>query len=179
MNTTKQKTVLRTFRVPEDLSNQIEKESSQRKSSANSLVNSILLKYFQWDSYARRFGFVSITKETFKRVVAGYDENELIDIAKDVTAQALRDFMAIRFEKQSIRSFLECMELITEYGYLGELEVRNNGPQYRIHLAHFLGSEVSLFIGHVFQGLLRDMTGIESEVKSSKNQVEFIFDVKE
>ncbi len=175
MTTTRQKTVLRTFRLSEELSDLIDKEASQRKSSANSVVNSILIKYFQWDSYARRFGFVSITKETFRGLIVGYDENELMEIAREVTAQALRDFMSFRFERQSIRSFLDCIELITDYGYLGELEIRNNGPLYKIHLVHSLGKEVSIFIGYVFQGLLREIAGVESDFKSSGNQVEFNF----
>ncbi len=179
MATEREKTVLRTFRLPEWLSDQLDKEASLTKSSANSIVNSILLKHFKWDSYARRFGFVSITKDTYRRLLSGYSEEKLKEIAENVTIQILEDFISFRFEKPTLDSFLGCIELITRYGYLGELEIRANGSLYRIHVVHSLGNEVSTFLGYVFQGLLYNVTGINSEFKSSGNQVEFEFFAKE
>lgn len=178
MITEKRRTVTRTFRIPEDLSERIDKEALQKRVNPSSVVNSLIDKHFQWDSYAKRYGFVSITKDTYINLVKELDENKIAEIAKGVAAEALEDFMTFRFQRLNLRSFLECVELILTYGYIGELEIKNEGRNYSVHIVHTMGRKVSLYIGLVFKELLYNITDIESNMNISDNQIKIEFNAE-
>lgn len=179
MQSQKQRTVLRTFRIPEDLNNKLEEESNLKRINTSSIVNSILNKYEQWDTYAKRFRFISITKDTFVRLISGYDEDEIIRFADEVSSRAVLDFMSFKFGRLNIRSFLECMQLITSYGYMAELEIKNDGTYYSLRIAHTMGRKVSIYFGQVTKDLLHYITEIESELNISENLVTLNFVAKE
>ena len=175
MSSQKQRTVLRTFRIPEDLISKLDEESNQKRINTSSIVNSIINKYEQWDTYAKRFRFISITKDTFVRLISGYNEDEIIQFADEVSSRAVLDFMSFKFGRLNIRSFLDCMHLITSYGYMAELEVKNEGPHYSLRIAHTMGRKVSIYFGQVTKDLLDYIAGIESVLKISENLVTLDF----
>jgi hypothetical protein len=79
----KRKTRLRSFRFSESLERSLEKEASDEGVTVNALANSILGRYFDWDKKAREFGFISLHKPIFMRILGELDDKTLAQIGRE------------------------------------------------------------------------------------------------
>ena len=78
-----EQTTLRTVRIPRELDNALETISKEKGLSVNSFVSMLLKKYVEWDKYADRFGYISLTRESLRRILNATDDNKLIESAQD------------------------------------------------------------------------------------------------
>ena len=71
MNALESKSKTRTvsFRVPENILNDIEKEAKTKLVSTNSLINKILLQYVQWDKYEERMKMYPLPEESLQHIL--------------------------------------------------------------------------------------------------------------
>ena len=78
MTKSEQTTTLRTIRIPQELDNALKSISKERGISVNTFVSMLLKKYVEWDKYADRFGYVTLTRESLRRILQATDDNKLI-----------------------------------------------------------------------------------------------------
>ena len=78
MTKSEQTTTLRTIRIPQELDNALKSISKERGISVNTFVSMLLKKYVEWDKYADRFGYISLTRESLRRILQATDDNKLI-----------------------------------------------------------------------------------------------------
>ena len=72
-----------TYRLPENLINELDNESRQKKISQNVLVKQILEKYIQWDRYSAKMGMIPVPKEILQSLgddLDGQDIDAIINI---------------------------------------------------------------------------------------------------
>lgn len=50
------KTVLKTIRIDKELDDALYKDAQENDINENALISSILVKYIEWDRYAKKFG---------------------------------------------------------------------------------------------------------------------------
>ena len=70
----KTQTVLRGIRIPKQLNELLQKYAEAVKRTVSALVLSILTKYAEWDRYTEKFGFVTVPRSTYKRMIETMDE---------------------------------------------------------------------------------------------------------
>jgi hypothetical protein len=68
-----------TFRIDKRVASDIHIESSAKQVSLNNLVNSILVRYVQWDRFESKVGMVPISKELIKSLFDYLKEEQVID----------------------------------------------------------------------------------------------------
>lgn len=159
-------------RIDEGLEDRLSLEAEKRNITFNSFMNSILTKYIEFDNYVERFGFITITKDTFKAIVSALNRETLEIIARDISALALREFNYFKYNEPGVKSFLDFVSLLCKYGGIGQYEFKNEGLDYRISIRHNLGRNVSVLMGMIFNETIKILLETESRVEDrSENEV--------
>ncbi len=170
---------IRSIRMPNDLIAGLEKESEAQHVSVNTLTNTVIHRYLEWERYAERFGFLSVTRETFMALFSHLDDAELIDIAKSVSASIMKEFAFYSWEIKGLKSYLDFIQRFARYARIGEWEVKHDGPFFRVYLIHKMGPKVSLYMSELYSDLLEQTTGNKAEVEVLTNGFIMKFTIKD
>ena len=69
------------FRINEKYEKVLRKISEENKTSLNTLANQIFGNYVEFELYAKKFGTLRMSTDTFRRMLDGMDEKNIIEIA--------------------------------------------------------------------------------------------------
>ncbi len=176
MSLSKKKNVIHSIRMDQELEDFLNREAEAKHLTFNNLVNSILQRYSEFDTFAERFGFVTITKNTFQALVSAINEDEMDKIAKDISSLALKEFTFFKYSDPGIKAFINFLELQCNYGGLGMFEEKIQGLDHKIIVRHNIGIKVSKILGKIFSQTLKRMADIEVTVEDeSENEVDISF----
>jgi hypothetical protein len=156
----RQKTVTRTFRIRAEYDDVLRKEAERRGISVNVYVNMILRRCASFDSLARGYNVISLTKRAFREV--------LQDIPLEHLAQA-----GEKTGSKDIQNILDMIGLPSNYDSFNYLVTRHfGGPDcamwfscYRhfhknsdvFHLQHDLGRGWSVYLQKYFLSYLKTL----------------------
>jgi hypothetical protein len=171
MKTTRQKTVTRTIRIPDHLDDIIQKDSKHKRSTANTLISSILTKYAEWDRYVESFGFISMPRDSFKLIIDALDDETIKQIAEEIGSKMNRQFMMFIFKKMTLDTFVLQASLFSRYAGFGAYEVETNERNYTVVVHHELGRKWSLYLAHLGSQGLKSTLGISSRFQITENSV--------
>ena len=168
---TRKKTVLRTIRIPVELAELLERDAGTKRMSVNALVVAILTKYSEWDRLAEKFGFITFTRQGFRRLLDAADEDKLNEISRELGSRQAREVILFWFGKVTVETFLAYVSAFSRYGGLAEIEVKSEGPEYTITGHHDLGERWSNVLRHFLGEAMRDTLGIEPRFHISKTSL--------
>ena len=172
----KKKNVIHSIRMDQDLEDFLNREAEAKHMTFNNLVNSILQRYSEFDAFAERFGFVTITRNTFQALVSAVSESEMDTIARDISSLALKEFTYFKYVNPGIKAFVNFLEMQCNYGGIGMFEEKVQGLDHKIIIRHNLGTKMSRLLGSIVSQTLKRMAEIEvNVVDSSENEVNISF----
>jgi hypothetical protein len=167
-----EQTTLRTIRIPRELDNALETISKERGLSVNSFVSILLKKYVEWDKYADRFGYVTLTRESLRRILNATDDNKLKESAQDYGSTIPKEFLMFWFKELNIDSVLTALSLRCKYANIAEYEIKIDGSNYIIILHHDPGIRWSEFFGYTLQQeIIKIVLQILARLEISRNSV--------
>ena len=166
-----EQTTLRTVRIPRELDNALETISKERGLSVNSFVSILLKKYVEWDKYADRFGYITLTRESLRRILNATDDNKLIESAQDYGSTVPKEFLMFWFKELNIDSVLPALSLRCKYANVAEYELKIDGRNYIIILHHDLGIRWSEFFGYTLQQEIKIVLQVLARLEISTNSV--------
>jgi hypothetical protein len=110
MNSSK-KTVLRTFRLTQELDSVVQEEAQARGVSVNTLINQIMKKFSEWDRHIEKFGFVSVSCEVFRTIAAEVEDAKLETIIGTLGSRVPEALTLYCFKKVSLDAALRMISL--------------------------------------------------------------------
>jgi hypothetical protein len=157
------------FRIPEHIINDIEKEAKIKLISTNSLVNQILLKYSTWDKYESRMRMYPIPQDSFQHILEHLDEIRRGE-AVDIIFNAIRDWTLISRKKFDLHN---CLSVLQDYCRMVDVTVEENiSSGIRTYvIRHNLGSNVSCLISELVKKIFWEITKIELDTDITKTTV--------
>ena len=171
MNKKGEQTTLRTVRIPRELDNALETVSKERGVSVNSFVSMLIKKYIEWDKYADRFGYVTLTRESLRHILDAADDNKLIESAQDYGSSVPKEFLMFWFKELNIDSVLTALLLRCKYANVAQYELKIDGSNYMIILHHDLGKRWSEFFGYTLQQEIKIVLQVLARLEISRNSV--------
>ncbi len=168
---TKSSTALRTFRIPRNLISVLESESKGRGISANALVSSLITRFNDWDRFADRFDFFSLTDDLFKAFLDEIREERIIAIADTMGARIAKDATMFWSKETTVESLVEYLNHRCRYAGYGSMEYEKKDRNHTIILQHKLGYKWSLFLQHTLDQVLRNPVGIVAQIVISETNV--------
>ena len=167
----REKTVLRTIRIPYEIDQLLQKDAKTKRVSVNSLIYNLLLKYVEWDRYSERFGRVLLRPQTLKLVIDLLDDSEIEKIGKDVGKKIPKEFLLFWFKEINLQSFLEYISLLCRYGGFAHHEIESNEGSFMITLVHDLGDRWSLFLKNIIEEGMITTLAIRPRISVSEMSV--------
>jgi len=157
------------FRVPDHIISEIERDAKTNLTSTNVLINQILIHYVSWDRYRKRAKMYPIPEEILIHVFDSMDDSEM-KIIIDNTFNAIRDHALLSKKKFDIHS---CLEVIEEYckvcGIAVDDVVIHGRRSYTIH--HDLGKNFSMFVKEYIEKIFWDLLKMKVEIQLTKTTV--------
>ncbi|MEK0325374.1 MAG: hypothetical protein QQN63_06680 [Nitrosopumilus sp.] len=167
----KKKTVLRSIRISQELDELLQKDAKNKRISVNALISTMMIKYAEWDRFADKFGYVTLTSETFKTILEITDEKKLSELAKVMGARLPKEVMLFWFKKTDLEAFLSYIDLYGKYSGLFQYELDKEGDRYTITAHHELGENWSTFLKIFIGEAMKDTLGIIPEFEVSKSSI--------
>lgn len=167
----KESTVLKTFRYPRHLNAALEQEAKAKGLSPNALVSMIFTKYTDWDRYAEKFGFVSITHETLRFLLGSVDMEKLMSAAQESGAQVPKEAVMFWFKKMDVNTFLSYLENVCRFAGQAKYASQSSGGDYSITLRHEFGMKWSYWLKCSLDAALRKALHIVAEFELAEGEV--------
>ncbi len=157
----RQKTVLRTIRIPYEIDQIIQKDAKAKRVSINSLIFNLLSKYVEWDRYSERFGRVTLRPQTLKLIIDALDKIKIKDIGSEIGNKIPKEFLLFWFKEINLYSFLEYLSLLCRYGGFAHYELESKEREFTITLIHDLGEKWSVFLQNIIEKGMRSTLSVQ------------------
>ena len=143
-----------TYRLPENLINELDGEAKQKKISQNVLVKQILERYIQWDRYSDKIGMVPVPKEIVESLGEGLDGKDIDEIINVVFPMIKKDVMYIKGGYDLER----CIETLEDYMRASGMnsDHRIDGELHTFIIQHDLGMKWSVFTEQLLTQIFRN-----------------------
>ena len=167
----KEKTRTVSFRLPEKILEQIEREAMNQKISQNVLVKQILEKYVSWDRFGDKIGMVPVPKEILIELGDGMDKsdvNMIIDSLKPVIKNNIM-FMKGKYDLK------RCIEALEDYIRATGMKSdhRIEGALHHFIVQHELGMTWSLFVEQLLKEIFHEFLP-EKQIKTQTTEATVI-----
>jgi hypothetical protein len=146
--------------------------------SVNFLVNRALRKLVEWDTFADRFGVVSLPSAQVDRMMSYLSDEEARELGEWVGRNLVREFLTFWFKDVSARTLLKSYpRLSSEYGRLFEYVESSDGERWTIVIKHGRGRKWSMYYEELLRGVLREILSVDSVIEATDGQVVARFDL--
>ncbi|MGC2429158.1 MAG: hypothetical protein WA421_19145 [Nitrososphaeraceae archaeon] len=167
------KTVTMTFRVDEAIMTKLRHESEQREISLNTLVNQIFKHFVEWDVFESKVGMIPIARPIVVELFEKMTEDEIIEVAKRIGKNTVRDIALFMKNKVEIYSFLSWFEARMKSSFLEiKHDIENNNTHVYI-VKHDLGKNWSLYHKAVLELIFMELLGRPIDVITTSTTLSF------
>lgn len=160
------------FRLPEDLVEEIQTEAQLNDISPNVLVHRILERYTAWDTNAAKAGYIPITKGLISELFDKIPEKEIIEIAKRVEMKEFADIALLLRNKFDIESALDLIEMRAKVsGFPYRYNV--NGKIHSFVIQHDINEKWSLYLASRYKQVFEDLGLTSVKFRTTANTIQF------
>jgi hypothetical protein len=163
--------VVRSFRLPSRMDDELRREAEEKGVSVNTLVVSILRRYLEWDRYADRFGYVSIMGQEYNLLIESLSSTKIAELARHVGVLKNREGVLFWFKEWSRPNFLSYLSLQCKYTRIAEYESTNDGDRTLINLHHSFSKKYSSYIAECIRASLESSSESDQNITCNDNSV--------
>ena len=163
------------FRINEEYEKVLRKIAEENKTSLNTLANQIFGNYVEFELYAKQFGTLRMSTDTFRRMLASLDEKNIMEIATRCGSQEVKEFILFKWKEinsKSITDFIKVYFDLCGYGRCN-LDAKESSVTFSVH--HDLQEKGSLFLKHLFESLIRTSLDKDCKTTTTKDTVTISF----
>ena len=166
----KTQTVLRGVRIPKQLNELLQKDANAENRTVSALVVSILTKYGEWDRFTQKFGFVTVPRSMYKRMIETMDEQAYLTATNEAPSTFLE---MIRFWYKRVDPEIICAfcERLSKYVGTTRCEIEDKDGDYIITLEHDFGMNYSNQLKRVYDMVIRETLRIEPKIEITNNSI--------
>ena len=171
----RKKTVLRTFRLTEDVAKALEAAAEKDGITFNALLSRVTLDYVTWVRNAKNFGFVYLSKPLLSVLLEASDPQKLEAGVRGKYAGVLKDMTMYWFQDASPRSLIRYLELMTQHNWYLEVTKKVEANKVLLSFRHDMGPKYTIYLRTMLDQVIRnDMHSIPTfEEGSSSLTVRF------
>lgn len=157
------------FRVPDHLISDIEREAKTKMISTNALINQILLQYVTWDRYEERIRMYPVPKDSLQHILQNLDELRRGE-AVDIIFNSIRDWTLISKKKFDLHN---CLQTLEDYCRMVGITVEDtNSSGIRSYvIRHNLGKNVSCLICELVKKIFWEIVKVKVNTNMTNTTV--------
>jgi hypothetical protein len=140
----KEKSVLKTIRIPESVSSALQKKADDEGTTVNAQINSIIRENVGWSSKAKKFGIATVPKSVFISLTEAVADEELDRIGREVALPAWKEMSEFWFQDSSPERIIDLLNLWSKFNPDFRTEITQKDRAYSIVLKHDFGPKWSI-----------------------------------
>jgi hypothetical protein len=148
----------RTFRIPEDVIDALEREAKSKDIPLSNLVNKILKNYLQTEMHSEKSGYILTSKDFFRRMFSKVDEKSIEGYGRELGYAIADEYTYLYFpqiDSYTIVQFLESWFKRFQ-SYQHRFDKDNN--RHTFSLNHDINMNFSIVLKMILQGLIEPVT---------------------
>jgi hypothetical protein len=147
------------------LARSLEKEADEEGMTTNAMANLILREYFDWTKKAREFGFVTVHKPIFTRLIESLDDETLARLGREVLFTTWKEMAEFWFQDSSPAKMLDVLSMRSKINPTKlRTRVTKEENTYTIVLRHDFGPRWSIIEKAALQELARKSFDSEPQI---------------
>lgn len=166
----RKRTVLKSFRIPSETDEALYADAKEAGGTQTDILNSVLTRYTEFDRFAKKFGFVTVSRGTFKAIMDALPEEKVRELAISQSYR-IEELAVFWFKKKDIETFIRVMDLYSKHMRLSEYTTSRSGKELVLTLHTDLGTNAALFASLYFEKGIARLLGITPEVELVGNEV--------
>jgi len=155
MNYDSKKTKPMTFRIEDKILEKIRKEGEIDQISVSNLINKILKRYIEWDSYAPKVGMIPMAKPIIASLFNMMNDEEISDLVSNFGKNVVQDIAYFMKMKTDPDSFLTWFEIRMKRSFVEFNHLEENDRHMYI-LKHDLGYNWSLYHKKILEKIFNE-----------------------
>lgn len=162
------------FRLPEEIIEHLETESSVKNLSTNAVLAEICRNFFGYEGNAGKAGLVAFPRQLLIRLMNEFPEDKVIEMANMMSKNVTTDMMAVLKNEYTVDSFIE---FIQSWTFASRMPFRRQvkGNLNTIVIQPELGKNWSLYLGHLYRDVIEELTGKKVKINATDKSVMFMF----
>jgi hypothetical protein len=173
----RRKTVLRTFRLSESLTDSLRKGAADEGMNVNALANSILSEYFDWTKKAREFGFLALHKPILISLIEQLDDKTLDRIGREVMFASWREMAEFWFQDSSPDNILNALTMRAKFDPKISTRITQGEGTCAIVLRHDYGPKWSIVVAGALREFVRQSFHVEPRISQGESVITARFKV--
>jgi len=152
----KRKTSTFTLRIDEGIAKSLQNDSQLQDISLNTLINKILKRYVEWDSYEPKVGMIPMTKPVITTLFNMMSEEEILDLVINFGKNVVQDIAYFMKMKSDPDSFLTWFEIRMRRSFVEFNHLQENDRHIYV-LKHDLGYNWSLYHKKILEKIFNEI----------------------
>ena len=152
----KRKTSTFTLRIDEGIAKSLQNDSQLQDISLNTLINKILKRYVEWDSYEPKVGMIPMAKPVITTLFNMMSEEEILDLVSNFGKNVVQDIAYFMKMKSDPDSFLTWFEIRMRRSFVEFNHLQENDRHIYI-LKHDLGYKWSLYHKKILERIFNEI----------------------
>jgi hypothetical protein len=136
----------------------------------SALVVSILTKYVEWDRFAQKFGFVTIPRANYKRLIDALDEKAYL-VATEQAPSTFLEMVQFWYKRVDANTVSAFCEKLSKYVGTTQCEIESEAGNYTITLHHDFGPKYSNHLKRVYESGIHAALGIQPKIETTDSSV--------
>jgi hypothetical protein len=162
----------RTVRIESTVDGTLQRLAEREGVSVNFLVNKALRKLVEWDSFAEKFGVVSIPSAMLDRMMEQLNEEQARELGRWVGSNLVREFLTFWFKEVSARTVVEGYpRLNAQYGRAFQYEEQVENGRWVIILKHGRGRRWSAYYEELVKAIFGELLQKEVAIEATEGQI--------
>jgi hypothetical protein len=153
------------FRINEEYEKVLRKIAEENKTSLNTLANQIFGNYVEFELYAKKFGTLRMSTDTFRRMLDVMNEKNIMEIATRCGSQEIKEFILFKWKEINSRTVTDFIKIYFDLCGYGRCNMDTTEGKVTFSVHHDLQEKGSLFLKHLFESLIR--TALDKDCKTN------------
>jgi len=144
------------YRLPEDMLQDLDAVAKQEEVSQNTLVKQVLDSYLRWEVSAVKAGWVVMPRAVLIKIIDELDEKTIIKIASDTAKSVCKDIVLFMHGKFDFDAWIAVVRDRCKRSGFHLKETTSNGKTTLV-MQHDLGEKWSVFFKTYYQEMLHEL----------------------
>ena len=163
------------FRINEKYEKVLRNIAEENKTSLNTLANQIFGNYVEFELYAKKFGTLRMSTDTFRRMISSMDEKNLVEIATTCGSQEVKEFILFKWKEINSKTVTDFIKIYFDLCGYGRCNMDATEGKVTFSVHHDLQEKGSLFLRHLLESLIRATLDKDCTTTVTKDTVTISF----
>ncbi len=162
------------FRLPEEIVELLETESSIKNVNVSTLLSQICRNYFGYEGKTGKAGLVAFPRPLLMRLMEGYPEEKVVGMAEHISRDIMIDIMSVLQNEYTVESFLD---VVQSWAHTSRIPFKREikGQLNTVIIQPELGRNWSLYLGHLYKNVIEELAEKKVAVNVTDKSVMFRF----